>query len=105
MAAQVLRFRNELEFNQAVRAAVANAGGPRWERIVPLISFLEVKPLEDVLATALKTNARTREGAWAAGALGRLGSRSHRSSLEAALRCGYPPTERAAKQALIELGP
>jgi hypothetical protein len=105
MAAQVLRFRSESEFHRAVRAAAANTRGPRWERIVPLVSFLEAKPLEDVLALALKANPGAPAGSWAAKTLGRLGSKSYRSCLEAPLRCGYPPTERAAKQALVELGP
>jgi hypothetical protein len=96
----VLTIRALGDIDENVRAALESADDDVWERTVRTIAAADLRSLVLELARAVKERPKTRAGAFAAAALGRMGDASHVKRLIEAASCGYAPTERAARHAL-----
>lgn len=100
MAARALAVASKDDFAKLVGEVLKDGTEIEKERVIAYVSLLECRSQLDVLRKTLEDEPKTKAGALAASALGRLGDKGDRTLLEKASKCGYTPTERAAQRGL-----
>ncbi len=105
VAAARLAEKDAKGLEKVLRSIEEGGSAQLTERIVRYIGALGLKSMEGTVVEVMKTRAGTREGAFAAAALARVGEGDDEAILvlEKALHCDYAATERAAKRALAAL--
>ncbi len=105
VAAARLAEKDPKGLEKVLRSVEEGGNAQLTERIVRYIGALSLKSMEGTVVEVLKMRAGTREGAFAAAALARVGEGDEEAItvLEKALHCDYAATERAAKRALATL--